>query len=70
MDFNKGLKDGIPVALGYFSVSIDLHQSGVLQFPQGVHRFLPPTVEQVNHLTDRVIQENPSAVIRPPILAG
>ena len=22
MDFNKGLKDGIPVALGYFSVSI------------------------------------------------
>ena len=23
-----------------------------------------------NHFTDRVIQENPSAVIRPPILAG
>ena len=36
----------------------------------GVHRFLPPTVEQVNHFADRVIQENPSAVIRPPILAG
>ena len=49
---------------------LDFHQSGVLQFPQGVHRFLPPTVEQVNHLTDRVIQENLSAVIRPPILAG
>ena len=49
---------------------LDLHQSGVLQFPQGIHRFLPPTVEQVNHFTDRVIQENPSAVIRPPILAG
>ena len=41
-----------------------------MQFPQGVHRFLPPTVEQVNHLADGVIQENPSAVIRPPILAG
>jgi len=27
-------------------------------------------MEQVNHFTDRVIQENPSAVIRPPILAG
>ena len=35
-----------------------------------IHIFLPPTVEQVNHFTDRVIQENPSAVIRPPILAG
>ena len=49
---------------------LDLHQPGVLQFPQGVYRFLPPTVEQVNHLADGVIQENPSAVIRPPILAG
>ena len=49
---------------------LDLHQSGILQFPQGVHSFLPPTVEQVNHFTDGVIQENPSAVIRPPILAG
>ena len=49
---------------------LDFHQSGVLQFPQGVHRFLPPTMEQVNHFADRVIQENPSAVIRPPILAG
>ena len=27
-------------------------------------------MEQVNHFADRVIQENPSAVIRPPILAG
>src|SRR5699024_12850282 len=49
---------------------LDLHQSGVLQFPQGIHRFLPPTMEQCDHFTDRVIQENPSAVIRPPILAG
>ena len=48
---------------------LDLHQPRILQFPQGVHRFLPPSVEQVNHFTDRVIQENPSAVIRPPILA-
>ena len=28
MDFNKGLKDGIPVALGYFSVSIRLRSHG------------------------------------------
>ena len=27
-------------------------------------------MEQVNHFADRVIQENPSVVIRPPILAG
>ena len=49
---------------------LDFHQPRILQFPQGVHRFLPPTAEQVNHFTDRVIQENPSAAIRPPILAG
>ena len=49
---------------------LDLHQPGVLQFPQGVYRFLPPTVEQVNHLADGIVQKNPSAIIRPPILAG
>ena len=42
----------------------------ILQFPQGVYRFLPPTVEQVNHLADGIVQINPSAIIRPPILAG
>ena len=58
-------------AIGFSTaLLLDFHQSGVLQFPQGVHRFLPPTMEQVNHFADRVIQENPSAVIRPPILAG
>ena len=28
---------------------LDLHQPGVLQFPQGVYRFLPPTVEPVSY---------------------
>ena len=27
-------------------------------------------VEQVNHLADGIVQINPSAIIRPPILAG
>ena len=44
---------------------LDFHQSGVLQFPQGVHRFLPPTMEQVNHFADRVIQEK-SVRSHPP----
>lgn len=49
---------------------LDFHQSGILQFPQGVYRFLPPTVEQVNHLADGIVQINPPVLVRPPILAG
>jgi len=31
---------------------LDLHQSGILQFPQGVDRFLPSAVEQLHYLVD------------------
>ena len=49
---------------------LDFHQSGVLQFTQGVHRFLPPTMEQPYHLADGIVQVNASVLVSPPILAG
>ena len=49
---------------------LDLHQSGILQFPHGIYRFLPPTAEQVNYLADGIVQVNPPVLVRPPILAG
>ena len=49
---------------------LDLHQSGILQFPQGVHRLLPPTVKQGNNLADWVIQENPPVLVRPAVFPG
>ena len=52
------------------SLLLDLHQSGILQFPQGVHRLLPPTVKQGNNLADWVIQENPPVLVRPAVLPG
>ncbi len=33
-------------------------------------RFLPPTVEQGDHLADGIIQVNPSIFICPAVLAG
>ena len=35
---------------------LDFHQSGVLQLPQGVDGFLPPTVEQGDYLADWIVQ--------------
>ena len=49
---------------------LDLHQSGILQFPQGVHRLLPPTVKQGNNLADWVIQVNPPIFICPAVFPG
>ncbi len=49
---------------------LDLHQSGILQFPQGVHRFLPPTVEQGDYLADWIVQVNAPVLVRPAILTG
>jgi len=49
---------------------LDFHQSGVLQLPQGVDGFLPPTVEQGDYLTDWVIQVNPPVLVRPAVLTG
>ncbi len=47
-----------------------LHQPRILQLPQGIHRLLPPTVEQSDHLADGVIQVNPPVFVRPTVLAG
>ena len=47
-----------------------LHQPRILQLPQGIHRFLPPTVEQGDHLADGVIQVNPPVFVCPAVLAG
>ena len=49
---------------------LDLHQSGILQFPQGVHRLLPPAVEQGDYLADWIVQVNAPVFVRPAVLAG
>jgi len=49
---------------------LDFHQSGVLQLPQGVDGFLPPTVEQGDYLADWIVQVNAPVFVRPAVLAG
>ena len=49
---------------------LDLHQSGILQFSQGVHRLLPPTVEQGDYLADWIVQVNAPVLVCPAVLAG
>ena len=49
---------------------LDLHQSGVLQFPQGVDRLLPPAVEQLHYLVDGIIEVNPPIFICPAVFPG
>ena len=46
---------------------LDFHQSGVLQFPQGVDRFLPPAVEQLHYLVDGIVEVNPPVFVHPPV---
>ena len=68
-DFIRSLKTVQRVeVLPYHTLGLFKWQK--LGIPYPLPDAVPPTAEQVNHLTDRVIQENPSAVIRPPILAG
>ena len=49
---------------------LDLHQSGILQFPQGIDRLLPPTVEQGDYLADWIVQVNAPVLVRPAVLTG
>ena len=49
---------------------LDLHQSGILQLPQGIDRFLPPTVEQTNYFADGIVEVNPPVFVCPTVLAG
>ena len=49
---------------------LDLHQSGVLQLPQGVDGFLPPTVEQLHYLVNGIVEVNPPIFICPAVFLG
>ena len=49
---------------------LDLHQSGILQFPQGVDRFLPPAVEQFHYLVNGIVEVNPPIFICPAVFSG
>ena len=49
---------------------LNLNQLRILQFPQGVDGFLPPTVEQGDYLTDWIVQVNAPVFVRPAVLAG
>ena len=49
---------------------LDLHQSGILQFPQGVDRLLPPAVEQLHYLVDGIVEVNPPIFICPAVFPG
>ena len=46
-----------------------LHKPRILQLPQGVDRFLPPTVEQADHLAGWIVQVNAPVLVRPAVLA-
>ena len=49
---------------------LDLHQSGILQLPQGVDRFLPPAVEQLHYLIDGIVEVNAPIFVRPAVFPG
>ena len=49
---------------------LDFHQSGVLQLPQGVDRFLPSAVEQLHYLVDGIVEVNAPIFICPAVFPG
>ena len=49
---------------------LDLHQSGILQLPQGVDRLLPPAVEQFHYLIDGIVEVNAPIFVRPAVFPG
>ena len=49
---------------------LDFHQSGILQLPQGVDRFLPPAVEQLHYLVDGIVEVNAPIFVRPAVFPG
>lgn len=58
-------------AVGFSTALLpDLHQSGILQFPQGVDRLLPSAVEQLHHLIDGIVEVNPPVFVRPAVFSG
>jgi hypothetical protein len=49
---------------------LDFYQSGILQLPQGVDRFLPPAVEQLHYFVDGIVEVNPPIFICPAVFPG
>ena len=49
---------------------LDLHQSGILQLPQGVDRLLPLAVEQFHYLIDGIVEVNAPIFVRPAVFPG
>ena len=49
---------------------LDFHQSGILQLPQGVDRFLPPAVEQLHYLIDGIVEVNAPIFVCPAVFPG
>ena len=49
---------------------LDFYQSGILQLPQGVDRFLSPAVEQLHYLVNGIVEVNPPVFVRPPVFSG
>ena len=49
---------------------LNLYQSGILQLPQGVDRFLPPAVEQFHYLIDGIVEVNASIFVCPAVFPG
>ncbi len=45
---------------------LDFYQSGILQLPQGVDRFLSPAVEQLHYLVNGIVEVNSPVFVRPP----
>ena len=58
-------------AIGFSTaLLLDFHQSGILQFRQGVDRLLPPAVEQLHYLVDGIVEVNPPIFICPAVFPG
>ena len=58
-------------AVGFSTALLpNVNQLRILQFPQGIDRFLSPTVEQLHHLVDGLVEVNPPVFVRPAIFPG
>ena len=49
---------------------LNLNQLRILQFPQGVDRFLPSAVEQLHYLVDGIVEVNAPIFICPAVFPG
>lgn len=52
------------------SLFLDFNKPCILQFPQGVDRFLPAAVEQLHHFIDGIIEIDPAVIVCPSVFSG